>query len=142
MRRLAWLLGLPVAACAVATVTGEDAGGLDAGKDVAAVDVATADTSSDTGGPSDSGVDAPIETGTSGPILKVNEVAPNITGSADLIELMATKGGDIGGITIEQDITTKVVLATLPSIVVASGDFIVVHLKAPGTVVTETTSKT
>jgi hypothetical protein len=143
--RLVWLLAaVPLAACAVATVSTDDAGGVKDSGGVTDVAIAT-----DTGGPSDSGgggadvkADVVVDAGSSGAVLQVNEVAPNVTGSADLIELMATKGGDIGGITIEQDITTKVVLATLPSVVGSSGDFIVVHLNATGSVATETTSKT
>ena len=143
--RFAWLVPLlPAAACAVATVSddaGVDAAAQDSGggKDVTTLDTGPVDSGSKTDAGLDVAVDSPSSTNAT---LQVNEVAPNVAGSADLIELEAVTGGDIGGITIEQDITTKVVLATLPSVVVTTGDFIVVHLNAPGTVATETTSKT
>ena len=74
-------------------------------------------------------------------ILQVNEVNPNITGSLDLIELRVLSGGATAGITVEQDITGKVVLATLPAITVATGDLIVVHDTPAAGVTNETTTK-
>lgn len=141
MDRWVWLLSAGLAACAVG---GGDAGGPDAGGDANA----PSDSGSDAAPPSDSGkgdggadaaVDAPIEAGVA--VLQVNEVGPNVASSADLIELFAKTGGDIGGITIEQDITTEVTLATLPTLHVAAGDYVVVHLNAPTGVTTETTTK-
>jgi hypothetical protein len=72
--------------------------------------------------------------------LQLNELNPNITGSLDLVELLALTSGNINGITLEQDIASKTVLATMPSLAVTQGDFIVVHLGAT-TASTETTTK-
>ncbi len=141
-----WLVWIaPCAACAVAATIDDAGSTLDAGgKDVAAQqDASTTDVSvkdSSTSDVTDSGI--AVETGSGFASLQVNEVAPNVTGSTDLIELLAVTGGDIGGITVEQDITTALTLATLPSLVVATGDYIVVHLNAPVTVTDETASKT
>ena len=140
-RQLVVALAGSVAACAVATAMQD--GGVDAGSDVAQPD-ATADApvKDAAGDATDAANDSAAEAASSFASLQVNEVAPNITANADLIELYAVSGGDIGGITVEQDISTSLVLATLPSITVATGDFIVVHLAASGGVTTETTSKT
>ena len=73
--------------------------------------------------------------------LQLNEINPNIGSSLDLIELLAKSPGTINGITIEQGISTKTILATLPNLVVAQGDLVVIHLGAP-TSSTESTSKT
>lgn len=105
--------------------------------DAGTQDVGTVDAPADTGGPVEAGPDA----GAGVAILKINEVNPNITSSLDLIELRAAVGGATAGITLEQDITTKVVLATLPAITVATGDLIVVHLTPPAGVTDETASK-
>ncbi|WP_224370040.1 beta strand repeat-containing protein [Hyalangium versicolor] len=74
--------------------------------------------------------------------LRISEVAPNISSSRDLVELFVVQGGTVANFTILQDQT---VFATLPSVVVATGDVIVVHF-TPDTGVTdapgsETTSK-
>jgi hypothetical protein len=61
-------------------------------------------------------------------VLSLNEVHPNITGSADLIELVVTQAGNAAGITIRQNFTNSILLATLPSIELNLGDRIVVHL--------------
>ena len=74
-------------------------------------------------------------------LLRLNELNSNITNGADLIELRVIEAGDIAGITIEQVLTTPVVLATLPSLVVAANDLIVVHLNAPGGVTNEMLTK-
>lgn len=74
-------------------------------------------------------------------LLKLSELAPNVSGGGDVIELRAVGAGSIGGWTVEQDITNAVVLATLPPITVAQGDVVVVHLIAPSGVVNETSSK-
>lgn len=100
-------------------------------------DVSIVDAPADVNPPVDSGPDA----GAGVAILKINEVNPNITSSLDLIELRASVGGAIAGITLEQDLTTKVVLATLPAITVAAGDLIVVHLTPPVGVTDETATK-
>lgn len=73
--------------------------------------------------------------------LQLNELNPAITGSLNLIELLATGAGNLNGITVEQNITGAVVLATLPNLTVAQGDRVVVHLGAT-TATTETTSQT
>lgn len=66
-------------------------------------------------------------------LLLVNEVNANIGTGLDLIELLATGSGDTAGFTIDQDNGTSVTtVATLPSIVVAPGDRILVHLGAAG----------
>jgi hypothetical protein len=59
-------------------------------------------------------------------LLRISEVAPNITGSRDVIELYVVQGGPTAGFTLYQDRTT--LLATLPDVLVAAGDIIVVHL--------------
>jgi hypothetical protein len=65
--------------------------------------------------------------------LRINELNPLITGSADLIELRATGAGNIAGFTLEENlVNNKVVIATLPSITVAVDDIILVHLDATG----------
>ncbi len=140
--------------CATSAVLDDDAGApIDASKDVTKPDSGVPDTSvPDTGVPDtstiDSGVDAAPDTGGSPDagagvaILKVNEVNPNVTGSLDLIELRASAAGSTNGITVEQDIAGKTLLATLPAINVVAGDLIVVHLTPPVGVVDETSSKT
>jgi hypothetical protein len=79
--------------------------------------------------------------------LMLNEINPNISGSNDLIELIAVNGGSLNGLTIQQAISPSpvVLLATLPPVIVALGDIIVVHLN-PATATgaapaSETTSK-
>jgi hypothetical protein len=146
---------LSLAACATSAVQDDDAGtpipdtgttdtgGQDTGvPDASKPDVVTPDAGADTGAdvvvPPDAGQDA----GAGVAILKLNEVNPNITGSVDLIELRAATAGSTNGITVEQDITSKLVLATLPAITVQAGDLIVVHLTPPVGVVNETSSKT
>ena len=74
--------------------------------------------------------------------LRLNEVAPNITSSADLVELRVMAGGSVGGMTLQQDMSPPTVLATLPAATVATGDLIVIHLNPPVDVTSETTSKT
>jgi hypothetical protein len=80
--------------------------------------------------------------GTAAAGLLLNEVAPNITGSADLIELRAIAGGAVTGTTFVQDSVAPTTLATLPALTVANGDLIVVHLTPPAGVATETLTKT
>jgi len=141
MVRRVWFASALVAACAVGG--GADSG--DAGPDAIAP---PKDAAADASGPADSGAadapvaDAPVETGSGVAVLQVNEVGPNIASSLDLVELLAKTSGDVGGITIEQDITTKVVLATLPTLVVSAGDVIIVHLNAGAGVTDESASKT
>ncbi len=62
--------------------------------------------------------------------LLINEVQPSMTNSADLVELLVVNGGSTNGFTLVQDIATPLVLATLPNVTVATGDIIVVHLRA------------
>ncbi len=71
----------------------------------------------------------------------INEVDPNIGGSKDLVELLATSAGSLNGIKLVQDIATPVTLATLPNLTVAAGDLIVVHLNPAATVTNETATK-
>lgn len=78
--------------------------------------------------------------------LRLNEVNPNVTGSRDLLELLVVTAGAMNGITIVQnpssDGTGATLLATLPNVVVAVGDLIVVHLTPAAGVMTETGAKT
>jgi hypothetical protein len=144
---LAVLTVVGAAACATSVAVVDDAGipVADAGKDVGIQDTGVVDT-----GPQDDGTAPPPDSGTDSSkpdagsgvaILQVNEINPNITGSLDLIELRVLSGGSTLGITVEQDITTKVVLATLPAITVATGDSIVVHDNPAVGVTNETTTK-
>jgi hypothetical protein len=75
--------------------------------------------------------------------LMLTEVAPGITGGKDLVELVAVKGGSVADFTLT--LGANLVLATFPSIVVAPGDVIVVHLRPATAPVdapeSETTSK-
>jgi hypothetical protein len=75
-------------------------------------------------------------------VLRLSELSPDINGSQDLIELEVLAAGTLAGITIEEGIEDVVVLATLPSLVVAEDDFVVVHLDPPAAITNETTSKT
>ncbi|HEY2365314.1 MAG TPA: hypothetical protein VGH87_02970, partial [Polyangiaceae bacterium] len=54
--------------------------------------------------------------------LQLNELNPNIGSSLDLVELLALTSGTINGVTLEQDIGSKTVLATMPSLTVTKGD--------------------
>lgn len=140
-------LGVAAQACATSVVNEENDGGVpvpDAGKDVSVQDTGVVDTGppNDVLAPPDAGVDASkLDAGAGVAILQINEVNPNITGSLDLIELRVLSAGATLGITVEQDITTKVVLATLPAITVAAGDLIVVHDNPVVGVTNETTTK-
>jgi hypothetical protein len=61
-------------------------------------------------------------------VLRITEVAPNINVSStnrDIVELYVVQGGSVANFTIVHDTT---ILATLPSVTVATGDVIVVHL--------------
>ncbi|WNG61160.1 hypothetical protein F0U59_45450 [Archangium gephyra] len=82
-------------------------------------------------------------------MLRINEIAPGITGATsslngkDLVELLVVSGGTVDKFTLMQGATTT--LATFPNVIVATGDIIVVHLRpaidpvdAPAS---ETTSK-
>lgn len=115
----------------------------DDGGDASVSDGGKPDATSKDGGAMDGGgMDA--SSIDAGPIavVQINEVNPNITGSADLIELYVTTAGNTLGITIEENITGVTTLATLPDLSVSAGDFVVVHLNAPSGVKTESASKT
>jgi hypothetical protein len=79
--------------------------------------------------------------------IVINEVAPTITGSHDLVELLVTSGGAMGGVTLRANPTGGTsgggtLLATLPSVCAATGDLFVVHLVPDATTsASETTSK-
>lgn len=148
---------MSVAACATnavdlgptddASIVGNDAGkdGFVPFKDAALADTNNgADTSpADDGGDSGSTPDSGSNADSGGvAVVQINEVNPNITGSVDLIELRVTTGGDTTGITIEENIMGKTLLATLPSITVSAGDFIVVHLTPAAGVKNESATKT
>ncbi len=66
--------------------------------------------------------------------LIINELNANITGGLDLVELKVVSGGSVAGFKLYQDFTTakRVALTDLPSnLVVATGEFILVHLNVP-----------
>jgi hypothetical protein len=60
-------------------------------------------------------------------LLRLSEVAPNISLGRDLVELSVVRGGPVGGMKLVWD-DQALVLATLPDVQVATGDVIVVHL--------------
>ncbi len=113
-----------------------DSGGADAGNDVTELPDAIDEVPTSTDG---GGTDAnPVLP----PLAQLSEVAPNVSGGADLVELTALGSGSLAGWTIEQDVTNPVVLATLPAITVTPGETIVVHLGTTSGLVNETASKT
>ncbi len=64
----------------------------------------------------------------------LNELSPNFVAQHDLVELLVTAAGTTAGIQLEQDYPhAPSVLATLPDVVVAASDIIVVHLVPQGT---------
>jgi hypothetical protein len=69
----------------------------------------------------------------------INELNPNISGNKDLIELKVLRGGSTAGLTLYQDLNT--LLATLPSVEVATGDFILIHMTPGDDSAPETLSK-
>ena len=148
-RHLALIAALPLIACAAPVAVDDDSGTPPV--DASVPEIAPRDTgTADTGGDMDAGADAsppPMDAslpdvGAGVAVLQINEVNPNVTGSLDLVELRVVTAGSTAGITLEQDITSAVVLATLPAINVAQGDLIVVHLTPPSGVTNETSSKT
>ncbi|MEO6951416.1 MAG: hypothetical protein ABI321_06365 [Polyangia bacterium] len=87
-------------------------------------------------------IDMATDGGTSSATLTLNEVNPRIT-TGDEVELRAHGAGSVSGWTVSQGIgASAVAVATLPTLTVADGDFIVVHLKAAMTVTAESTAKT
>lgn len=70
--------------------------------------------------------------------LMINEVNPAISGH-DLIELHVTDGGALDGATVRH---SSGLVATLPDITVATGDFIVIHIGSSLGETTEMTDKT
>jgi hypothetical protein len=72
--------------------------------------------------------------------LLINEVNPNVSGGKDLIELLVVEGGTVDKMTLVADGTTTP-LATMPNVLVATGDIIVVHLIPATTDASETTGK-
>ncbi|NVJ09287.1 Ig-like domain-containing protein [Myxococcus sp. AM001] len=74
-------------------------------------------------------------------VLRLTEIQPNAGSNQDLVELQVITAGTTSNITVEMDVTAARLLATLPDVEVAVGDFIVVHINAPATVSAETTSK-
>ncbi len=144
---LTGLLLVGALGCATGGKVSDDAGtpqveaGGDTGAPVdAAADAPASDAAAD-GGTEDAAVDADAGSGLAR--LQLNEIAPNVSSNVDLVELLVVAAGKTTGITLEQDITSGVlILATLPDLPVAKGDFIVVHLKPPAGVTDETTSQT
>lgn len=101
-----------------------------AGADLSGVDLQTA------------AVDlAGTDAGTPSVTLTLNEVNPRIT-TGDEVELLAHGAGSVAGWTIAQSIgSSAVTVATLPTLTVADGDLVVVHLKPVVTVTAESTAK-
>jgi len=78
-------------------------------------------------------------------LVEINEVSPDLTGGADLIELKVTREGALIGYQVRQNPTTAApagtLLATLPGICGVVGDLIVVHLTPGATAAGETFAK-
>ena len=84
---------------------------------------------------------ASTDAGASSVALTLNEVNPRIT-TGDEVELLAHGAGNVAGWTIAQNIGSgAVTVATLPTLTVADGDLVVVHLKAVVSVTAESTAK-
>lgn len=76
--------------------------------------------------------------------LIINEVAPNITTSRDLVELRVTQPGALAGITLRQNPTAAgqgTTLATLPAICAQLNDLVVIHLNPVAGPLDETVNK-
>lgn len=83
-----------------------------------------------------------------GATVRINEIAPDQAGSADLVELLVEARGALAGWQLRLNPTTvgaaQATLATLPPICAAAGDVVVVHLQPPAGTngpTSETTSK-
>lgn len=74
-------------------------------------------------------------------VLALHEVSP-IALDRGLVELVVSTGGWAGGIRLEHGYASPTLLATLPDMQYAAGDFVVVHLNPPAGLTTETSSKT
>jgi len=78
-------------------------------------------------------------------VLSLNEINPNVASSRDLIELLALTSGNVLGLTVVQRGNANETLVTLPDLLVAAGDLLVVHMSpsgAPGVAAaSETVSK-
>ena len=78
-------------------------------------------------------------------VFVLSEVNPNISGSRDLIELRAISAGTMNGITVVQNppasSSSYLLMATLPNVMVAAGDIVMVHLNSNGFIQTETNAK-
>ena len=75
--------------------------------------------------------------------LLINEVNPNVSGGKDLIELLVLDGGSVNNmVLVAEGTASPQTLATMPNVLVATGDIIVVHLAPAATDASETTSKT
>ncbi|MBV9110528.1 MAG: DNA/RNA non-specific endonuclease, partial [Gemmatimonadetes bacterium] len=79
-------------------------------------------------------------------VLRISEIAPNVASSRDIVEFQVVSGGTTRGMTFF-DATGNLGFGTFPTVTVATGDIIVLHLNpdkvtagfdAPGS---ETTSK-
>jgi hypothetical protein len=73
-------------------------------------------------------------------VLKINEINANITGSCDLLELRVISGGTIAGFTVTERADN---LITMPDMIVAANDIIVIHMNGVncGAGTNETVSK-
>lgn len=72
-------------------------------------------------------------------VVRISEVNPNISGSADLVELQVMQAGDLANMTLVMDVATPTVLATLPALAVMQGDIVVIHLNPAANMVTSET---
>ncbi|CAN5496072.1 hypothetical protein BH09MYX1_BH09MYX1_18420 [soil metagenome] len=77
-----------------------------------------------------------------GPRFQISEIAPNVSGGGDLVEIRAIDAGSIAGFTVEQDIGAAVVLATLPAINLSVGEILVVYVGGSSVIQSESSSKT
>lgn len=77
-------------------------------------------------------------------LVSLNEVSPDLTNGADLIELKVTRGGALINYEVRANPTAAgngTLLATLPAICAADNDIVVVHLTPVASSATETLSK-
>jgi hypothetical protein len=61
-------------------------------------------------------------------LLRISEIAPNVQAGRDLVELYVVQGGNVQGATLVDGNSPNSPLATLPDVVVNTGELIVIHL--------------
>lgn len=81
-----------------------------------------------------------------GALVSLNEINPHISSSHDLVELYVSRQGSLAGFELVQNpssLTGGTVLATLPVICAAAGDYVIIHLNPDGSVgpASETSAK-